>query len=441
MKIVLHLFMLLFVVVPCGVEAAITITEVAWMGDSNSANNEWIELHNSGDVDVDVSDWRFTDEQKIDLTLSGIITAGSFVVLERTDDDSAPGTAFAIYTGALANTGSTLRIYRADGSLVDQVAGSENWENIGGDNVTKETAQYTTGGWITAAATPGSENKTLTNSTVGSEDSHSANNVTSDKKSTTVTSLQLPDASLALSIDAPTVGYVRQPITFMVTDKGLGKTLSKSLQYTWNFGNAHGAKGREVEYAYHYPGTYIIYVEGAYARHEELARHEVTILPVIFSVTKSPAGDVQLHNDSPYEIDISGYRLVGQSIVSFPAYSHLAANGTITIPIEDVGTGPLYLIDPTDTVISLTNKAVDANEVNEVADKPILSVYDNNTESTHVHKTGSVISARPATVTVSSSAADINSKEGTPYVFFIGFMISVVGILFFTRSKGDREID
>ena len=42
-----------------------------------------------------------------------------------------------------------------------------------------------------------------------------------------------------------------------------------------------------------------------------VSRHEITILPVEISLTKNQAGDIQVNNDSPYEIDVSGYKLAG----------------------------------------------------------------------------------------------------------------------------------
>ena len=137
--------------------AAVTINEIAWMGNETSANDEWIELFNDGGSSVDVTGWVLRDGMNLEIVLTGAIGAGQYAVLERTDDDSAPGGAFLIYTGALTNTGATLVLARDDGGIEDQVSGGENWENIGGDNVTKETAQYTSSGWTTGAATPGKQ--------------------------------------------------------------------------------------------------------------------------------------------------------------------------------------------------------------------------------------------------------------------------------------------
>ena len=111
--------------VPQVAAAAVYISEIAWMGTANSANDEWIELHNDGATAVALADWRISDGAGLDFILEGAgsIAPGAYAVLERTDDSSAPGTAFYIYTGSLANTGATLRLYDAGGNLADQVAG------------------------------------------------------------------------------------------------------------------------------------------------------------------------------------------------------------------------------------------------------------------------------------------------------------------------------
>ncbi|MCA9360208.1 hypothetical protein KC850_04225, partial [Candidatus Kaiserbacteria bacterium] len=53
-------FGLCWLLFPYSVNAAVYISEVAWMGSDSSANHEWIELHNDGDA-VSVADWVLTD--------------------------------------------------------------------------------------------------------------------------------------------------------------------------------------------------------------------------------------------------------------------------------------------------------------------------------------------------------------------------------------------
>lgn len=333
----------LFFLLPTWAHAAVIFSEVAWMGAAESANYEWIELHNDGAA-VDVTGWEVRDGMNLNIELAGVIPAGSYAVLERTSDDSAPGTAFLVYTGALVNTGATLSLVRNDGSIEDQVSGGEDWQNIGGDNVSKETAQYTSGGWVTAAATPG---RGITAAEV-----EAAAAVPEEKKTTThYTSggplikaeasepvvLTLPDVTLQLAVKAQSVGYVHQPIKLSAEASGIGDTLIDSLQYEWNFGDGTVAAGKEVVHVYDYPGTYVVTVYGGYKRQEQVARFEVTILPIMLSLTTNAGEDVQVNNDSPYEIDISGYVVEGAREFTFPPRTILLPGQTITLSHKKLG--------------------------------------------------------------------------------------------------------
>jgi len=74
---------------------AIEISEVAWMGSADSANHEWIELH--APTTIDVTGWTLSDDNNLQIELTGTISAGEYAVLERTSDDSAPGSLADIY--------------------------------------------------------------------------------------------------------------------------------------------------------------------------------------------------------------------------------------------------------------------------------------------------------------------------------------------------------
>ncbi|MCA9362590.1 PKD domain-containing protein [Candidatus Kaiserbacteria bacterium] len=334
-------FLGLFLVLPTVTHAAISISEVAWMGSIDSANHEWIELHNDAGA-VDVTGWYLRDGTNLDVELMGVIPGNAYVVLERTSDASAVGTAFLIYTGALVNTGATLQLVRADGTLEDQLSGGEDWGNIGGDNVTKETAQYTSAGWVTAAATPG-RGVTPDEVAVAAADETTPTTAKNggpllQPVRRPVIELSLPDVSLTLTVNGPEVGYVNQSITLTAVPADIGEHLIDSLQYEWNFGDGSAlAAGETVTHAYAYPGTYAVVVSGGYKRQEQVARHEITILPVSVSVTMNQAGDVQVNNDSPYEIDLSGYRVKADSDFTFPPRTVLLPGQTITIPQRQIG--------------------------------------------------------------------------------------------------------
>lgn len=121
--------------------SGVIINEVAWMGSANSSNDEWIELKNISASDIDLSDWQLVDlKEEIKVRLSGKLSAGSFYLLERTDDSSVPSiSADQIYTGALANVGEGLRLFDKNCGLVDEVMAAPDWP--AGDNNFKYTME------------------------------------------------------------------------------------------------------------------------------------------------------------------------------------------------------------------------------------------------------------------------------------------------------------
>jgi len=364
---------ILILLSPLPATAAVVINEVAWMGSVTSANHEWIELHNTGAA-VDVTGWTLTDGTNLTISLGGTIDANAYAVLERTSDESAPGPAFLTYTGALANTGATLTLRRADNSIEDQVAGGTDWSQLGGDNTTKHTAQYTSTGWITAAPTAGMQN--ATQSTVSSPSTtqsvttsvSTSNNSGGSKLATPVArpeviqSMTLPNTELRLAVSGPTIGYVHQPLEFSVVPDGIGKTLLNSVTYTWNLGDGttNTKTGKSLNHVFTHPGRYVVSVYGNFSRHDAEARHEVTILPVSISLTLNQSGDVQINNDAQYDIPLDGYRLRGEQMVTFSPRTYLLPQQTITIPAERLGaTHTVTLADTENAVVAVLGHRVE----------------------------------------------------------------------------------
>ncbi len=320
--------------------ASVQIAEVAWMGGSDSANHEWIELHNPG-ATVSLDGWILHDANNLTIELNGTLTSGQRAVLERTSDASAPGTAFLIYTGALANTGATLVLRDATGAVVDQVTGGDNWENIGGDNETKATAQLRNGVWMTGAATPGSAPNITTDSEPGPdpepETTQTQTNNVAIRSSGggETTALTLPDISLQLAIDTRGTVHVGQSFSLSVKPSGVGPTIADSLVYEWSLGNGEKRAGKEINYTYEYPGQYVVVVSGEYKRQKQFARKTITVLPVELQLTKSVNGQSHiLQNLSDTEINVGGYRLVGTSEHIFPTHTIILPQSEIHIPIK-----------------------------------------------------------------------------------------------------------
>jgi hypothetical protein len=138
--------------------AGVLINEVAWMGTVESANNEWLELKNLSEAEVDLTGWilRAADGSPV-INLTGTIPAGGYFLLERTDDDTLPSIAAdQIYIGSLSNTGEDLELVDASAAVVDRLdaTGEADWP--AGDNLTKATMERKAdGSWQTSAEAGG----------------------------------------------------------------------------------------------------------------------------------------------------------------------------------------------------------------------------------------------------------------------------------------------
>ena len=103
----------------------VVINEVAWMGTQASTYDEWIELYNTTDQDIDLTGWTLEAEDGTpSIALNGTIPAHGFFLLERTDDNTISDIpADQIYTGALENGGEILYLKDPSGNVIDTANG------------------------------------------------------------------------------------------------------------------------------------------------------------------------------------------------------------------------------------------------------------------------------------------------------------------------------
>jgi len=71
----------------------VVINEIAWAGTDASIYDEWIELYNRSDKDIDLSDWiLYSEDSLLDLSFSEasdkIIEANSYYLIESQDDNT-----------------------------------------------------------------------------------------------------------------------------------------------------------------------------------------------------------------------------------------------------------------------------------------------------------------------------------------------------------------
>ncbi len=300
--------------IPNIVRANVLVNEIAWMGTSVSANDEWIELINDGGDAVDLSGWTLKAEDgEPSIPLSGTIEAGGFFLLERTDDTSVPGVpADQIYSGNMANTGETFVLRDTSGVAIDTVEGGSNWASVGGDNASKNTAQRQSDNtWITGVPTPRAENSTE-NIIPGGSSGGSPGGAT---KSNTpkVTGAYKQQVFAYAGEDTNTVVGANVSFQGFAVNE-YNKDLSNP-RFDWTFGDGEQRSGEKVTHVFREPGTYTVVLK---VWHDN-QRAEDTILVYAFppeiritDVVWGEDGFVEIQNGSLRDLDISGWKLRGR---------------------------------------------------------------------------------------------------------------------------------
>lgn len=113
----------------------VIINEIAWMGSFSSANDEWIELKNISNNEINLTSWQILDkDSQIKIIFSAgdpvsvRLPAGGFYLLERTDDNSVPNIlADFIYKGALSDKDEALLLFDENCQLQDKVEALPDW--------------------------------------------------------------------------------------------------------------------------------------------------------------------------------------------------------------------------------------------------------------------------------------------------------------------------
>ncbi len=122
----------------------VIFNEIAWMGTTESANNEWIELKNISGQDININKWQVIDQKnQIEISLPSInLPNNAFILFERTDDTSVPSvTADIIYTGALNNSNEALYLFNSTCQLQDHTSAGVKWPK--GNSTNKKTMERT----------------------------------------------------------------------------------------------------------------------------------------------------------------------------------------------------------------------------------------------------------------------------------------------------------
>jgi len=306
------------------------------MGAPDAPNAEWIELYNDGADAVDLSGWTLAaaDGQPA-VELTGTIIGGGYFILERTSDAALPGvSADMVYTGALGNGGETLVLTDGSGSIIDRVAGGEEWE-LGGDNETKDTLQRIgeppTGMFTTAPPSPRAGTNVARvpehEADVRVAETRTPNVIEGDAKRSPRVAR---DPAIVVEVVAPKTVTVGIPTSFSVrTFRESGREFTTNA-VDWVFGDGGKATGREVEHVFSYAGQYVVAATaqrtGLREKIEDTARAVVDVVEPSYEVVAATEEYIEVANTGEHELDLSQHALaLGEDHYRLP-------KGTIILP-------------------------------------------------------------------------------------------------------------
>lgn len=324
------------------------INEAAWMGTKANSADEWIELYNSSDADIDIGGWRLyeTGGQTLIIDFSGVglknskIPAHGYFLIERGDDQTISDISADLFGsfsgGGLSNSGEYLVLKNKDGVSVDEANFSSGWpagkaspdyttmeridplssgsdiKNWASNNGSKTQGKDSKG--FSISGTPKSQNSVfLTSASPGNQSSESADSTSSSagnsEETSSLKSLQAATIEPHFKVDAgrdikTIAGAV---VVFHGRALGFKNEPLDGGRYLWNFGDGMTGEGQNASHAYRYPGNYVASLSVSSGYEAESDYLGVTAVPnsiFISEISPNSTGFIEITNASGDVLDI-----------------------------------------------------------------------------------------------------------------------------------------
>ena len=471
-------YILFFVVffVPIFARADVLISEVAWMGTTDSQFEEWIELQNTGSESVSLSGWKIykAGGDTLLFSLSGSISAGQYLLVCRTTASvSNPLSGSCDLSGTfggsgLNNTSEYIILKNDSGNSVDEVNASGGWP--AGDASTKQTMQKSGSSWITADGTPGQPNASTGSDDEEEEDEENENDTNTEEEEDE--EVDTSSSSSATKDTRPT--YSKKVVEIKVVDSSVpaGSPVKFSLntrdlrgvnilrgEFFWNMGDGterYFAKNEKFEHIYDHEGTYTVYLKYYKTYFEGMEpdivdKITITISNPSVSISKIHSdGSVEIKNNSSQEVDLSLWTLKDGfgKIFTVPEGTYIAGSKTLVLNSKRINLNPgnIVLLAPSgsfvgnksliDETASLSQKVSLSSSRSTIyalgdEDGEVLGQNDEKEESINLNdRLGS------------DKKVETKQKQQSVWivVFVLMVLISCAVVFFIYRNKKEEEI-
>lgn len=422
--------------------ADVVIHEISWVG------YEWIELYNTGDEEVSLENWRIA-RNSFDLnlikTLTGSIAAGEYLVLCSNPRSGQEVITNCTQEGISFGSGLT-----DAGVMIALVSPEQSGDDVSWITVPKGTnkslsyQKTSNGNWITAEATPGSENKQSSSGGSSGGGSGGGGNASDDeldssedkfdKEDEIIEVVKDPVYSARMVLPHVFMQYVPVELTTLVT-KDKTKTELRG-KFEWSMGDGgYVLQERSVPFKYTYqePGEYTIslrYYSSIFNKDPDtIHRKVITVLPAQVQMIHTETGTLRITNNTSGTLDIGEWKLwrAGKT-VTIPKHTLVSAGKTVSLPYHvhnfDPLSGEVFLLTPTDVIVTGTQQGVQNIQTKKTNTS---TPYEKISELFTEQKTENLYQGAGEVLEIQNE----NKKPKNPWIIY-----SLIGLIAFTLGFG-----
>jgi len=328
-------FLVFFILLLPGVSLAqILITEVMYDLEGSDTGREWIEVTNLGSENIDVSTWKFFEnETNHGLVLfqgDGNLSPNSSAIIVTNPSkflSDWPSFGGTIYDSSFSfkNTGEFISIRDPDLVDIDSVTYDPLWGGEGDGNSLQKIEDT----WTGLTPTPGQY----------SEVSNTSENETSEPQPPTsgggVSGTNFPVGSISTKILGEKVLLSGADTFFKAESVGVKGEKLENARHLWNFGDGSIKEGENVLYNYIYPGEYVVFLDVSSESFTANDKLYVKVVPSSLLISESNKDFIKISNSSGREINVSLWIIqAGYDFFNIPKNTYIKKNGEITFSYE-----------------------------------------------------------------------------------------------------------
>ena len=326
--------------------AQLVFSEIMYAPEEGVAY-EWFEIFNTGEDDVDITDWKFNDgnnhvfEKPPKNGGQGVlvISSGAYAIVAK-EADTFLG-AHVGFSGtvidasfSLSDAGDTLTLIDENGTAVDSVS----YGNDAGAKKNGFSLHLIGGVWSSAIPTPG--DGVLTAVSQGAENEEAVTEGNSESASENIASFPVEPQIFVFAGDDRTV-TVGADTEFNGRAVGLEGEPLAGARYIWNFGDGARIEGKSVLHHYRYPGTYQVILDASSGEYAATDRFMVTAREADIAITDATPDVIALANYGDYELNLSWWVLESDGLTfTLPEHTIILPEREIRLPGAITGLSP-----------------------------------------------------------------------------------------------------